>query len=357
MNTKNGPNVYCDFKYLNSGPNISNINLNGSLPIPIYDIISTTYQSQLLFKQYLNAFLKPKLNSNSNPKAITNGNDRKQPQEPLSMDFNKNANANTANYDNYPGNYEECEEYEEYEEYEERPKLSIVIFDWDDTLMPTTAVINKKHRDRDISSDDLVRFGESLYGLLSTWITIYGKSNIYIVTNAGSEWVFKSLKLMSSIYQTITKNEPEKQEKDYFAAVYNSFRSLNIRIISAQDLYSMKYPQKPQLWKIKAFKQIIIEHFKNIRVNTHCGNNNNDNIYEIVSIGDSENEYIASYEAKYKLNKYIKRRKSMNNIIRLHRVKLKKKPSITDMINQMNVLQKEAAIMNTECGSITIRYQ
>ena len=229
-----------------------------------------------------------------------------------------------------------------------RQKLSIVIFDWDDTLFPTTTIINNK---QDINIQLLDKFGKTLYELFKEWMKIYGSRNIYIVTNSGKDWCLKSLKLLSKMYQ-IKQKDISKQKLDYFAAIYNSLISLNVRIISAQYLYSTKYPKKPTIWKIKAFKQIIIEHFKNIKCES-C----HDNIYEIVSIGDSENEYIASYEAKHKLNKYIKRRKSTNNIIRLHRVKLKEKPQINDMIEQMKLLNKEANIMNNECGSITIRYQ
>ena len=48
---------------------------------------------------------------------------------------------------------------------------------------------------------------------------------------------------------------------DYFAAIYNSLLTLNITVISAQDLYSTEYPQQPLIWKLSAFKQITIQHF------------------------------------------------------------------------------------------------
>merc|ERR1719242_727256 len=225
---------------------------------------------------------------------------------------------------------------------------TIVIFDWDDTLFPTTSVVCKQ--EKHITVGDLQSLGHSIYKMLGKYIETFGANNVFIVTNGSENWVLDSLKEMSRVYQVSFDGIDDKNErrKDYWAAIYNSLVSLKLRIVSAKALYSQDHPQQPTLWKTLVFKSIVKEHF-----NLYSGSDNN--IYCIISIGDSENEFIASYEAKQMIST-MNRLNRNNNIARLHRVKLKEEPTIQEMVNQIESLMKEADVLQAEKGSVTIQY-
>ena len=96
------------------------------------------------------------------------------------------------------------------------------------------------------------------------------------------------------------------------------------------------------------FKSIVKAHF-----NLYSSSDNN--IYCIISIGDSEDEFKASFEAKQMIST-MNRLNRNNNIARLHRIKLKEEPTINEMVNQIASLMKEAEVLQKEKGSITIRH-
>ena len=123
----------------------------------------------------------------------------------------------------------------------------LVIFDWDDTLFPTTAF--SLNEGKDIKAIDLLHLGLSIYKLLEKYIDIFGTENLCIVTNGKKSWVLDSLKLLSDLYQACfdgIDDETEQKEKgqDYFAAIYNTLiSSHSIPIVSAQDEFANRYPQ------------------------------------------------------------------------------------------------------------------
>ena len=90
------------------------------------------------------------------------------------------------------------------------------------------------------------------------------------------------------------------------------------------------------------------------------------NVYTMISIGDSESEFVASTQAKTMLIKQygnnhqnVKQHGDQNQnrrIFRLHRIKLQKNPSIKQMMKQFKCLMDEAYLMKIERGSITICY-
>ena len=74
-----------------------------------------------------------------------------------------------------------------------------------------------------------------------------------------------------------------------------------------------------------------------------------------MSIGDSDAEYTASQEAKQMVATMNRLHRS-NNLVRLHRIKLKEEPSINEMVNQIASLIKEADVLLTAKGSMSIEY-
>merc|ERR1711920_200274 len=112
-----------------------------------------------------------------------------------------------------------------------------------------------------------------------------------------------------------------------------------IRIVSARDQYSDCSPQHPKLWKTLAFKKIVKDHFNLYSSSDH-------NIYTIISIGDSEDEYVASYEAKQMILTMNQLNRTQNNV-RLHRVKLMEEPTVEEMLGQIALLMGETALLLT----------
>ena len=126
----------------------------------------------------------------------------------------------------------------------------LVIFDWDDTLFPTTAL--RVNQGKSVAAIDLYNLGQSVYTLLGKYITSFGTDNLCIVTNGRQPWVLDSLKILSDLYQACFEGmddateQKEQKEKgqDYFAAIYNTLvSSHHIPIIYAQDEYATRYPQ------------------------------------------------------------------------------------------------------------------
>ena len=68
---------------------------------------------------------------------------------------------------------------------------SIIIFDWDDTLLPTSfltpgGVFNENMNLRDIEKEKLLKLEQEVFKLLTETVE---KGNVYIITNAGNGWV------------------------------------------------------------------------------------------------------------------------------------------------------------------------
>ena len=152
----------------------------------------------------------------------------------------------------------------------------------------------------------------------------------------------KSLRQCSLRYRELTRDDA-----DYFAAIYNSFVSLDILVSSARDMHGEDFPQHAESWKIRAFKNIVKRHF-------NLFSSSDNNIYSTVSIGDSEDEFVASFETKRMLETQNKLNRN-NNIVRLHRVKLKKHPRIEDILSQIAMLMVEAEPLFHADQPITIR--
>ena len=133
--------------------------------------------------------------------------------------------------------------------YRKEPKRVkfIVIFDWDDTLFPTTTI--QQTPGGIVNVKDLFNFGRSVSKLLEKYIRHFGVDNMRIVTNGTKSWVFKSLKMMSDLYRGYfdgAEDEMKQKERDqdYFAAIYNTLISDHpISIVSARNEYEDRYPQ------------------------------------------------------------------------------------------------------------------
>jgi len=245
----------------------------------------------------------------------------------------------------------------------------MVIFDWDDTLFPTSAWTKHSKLNSCADLSALRRVGKAVYDVLTHYLIVFGAKNVRVVTNGTKSWVLSSLQQCSRRYRKLCAqsqdvNDDEADQKsehsnsssksnakadanaDYFAALYNSFVSLEILVSSARDLHSTEFPQHGSSWKMRAFKSIARRHF-------NLFSSSDNNVYSIVSIGDSEDEFVASFEAKLMLETQNRLNRN-NNVVRLHRVKLKKRPRVEDILGQIAMLMVEAEALLHAQQPITI---
>lgn len=158
-------------------------------------------------------------------------------------------------------------------------KETIVIIDWDDTLFPTTWVtangINVSQASSLTPEQRLyfMKLDVIIYRFI-TQLMNYGK--VFIVTNAMGEWINVTKKLLPNT-TTIFKW---------------------VKVISARDMYSSKYPHAVDAWKYLCFQKVARKYMSKQKINN------------IISIGDAEYEYEALINL-YRLGKQKKYLKSI----------------------------------------------
>lgn len=165
---------------------------------------------------------------------------------------------------------------------------TIFIFDWDDTLFPSTYFTNNNFI---IDKSILDMIDNIVYKIIKK-CNKYGK--IYIVSNALNIWLNFSI--------------------PYLPKSHKFFTSKNIPIISARELYSHKY-DNIESWKFFSFFSILDE------LNTKKFNN-------VFSFGDSVYEYnsLKNIALSQKFNLYFKI------------IKFIKHPSLNEFIEQLDNL-------------------
>lgn len=175
-------------------------------------------------------------------------------------------------------------------------KDTLIILDWDDTLFPTTWIRtnNINVKDLETSNKYIVYFYELdtvLFKLLKKLME-YGK--VIIVTNALPIWIDLSSRVLPKTSYLLTK----------------------IKIVSARKNYQ---PQSADMmdWKKLAFKDEVLSEMLN------------NNILNIVSVGDAEYEYRALIDL-YNLNHKPKLLKSIRFV---------NDPSHDTLIDQLEVLK------------------
>lgn len=209
-------------------------------------------------------------------------------------------------------------------------RRNLVIFDWDDTLFPTTALVRNKES---VNGIQLQQFGQSAFSVLTQYIDTFSAENIYIVTNGKNGWVQNSLRWLSSV-----QSASYPSGVDYWALIQQLLATLlSGHVISAQHLHGAAYPNQTALWKTLVFQQIAIEHFgANGQAQGECN---------VISIGDSEDEFIASAETQKML-----RSQFGVEPVHLVRLALQRRASFAFMQKQFNVLSG-AALMKSMTGS------
>ena len=134
-----------------------------------------------------------------------------------------------------------------------------IIFDWDDTLMCTSVIL----KNVGYNFVEMEELEQNIINVLLISITL-GK--VYIITNAEYLWI---------IYCIDT----------YFLKLKESCVLDLVTIISARDLYHIKYPDNPLIWKICTFDTVCRETFTN----------------NVIAFGDAPNDRTAIISVVYNM--------------------------------------------------------
>ena len=133
---------------------------------------------------------------------------------------------------------------------------SLIIFDWDDTLLPTTfltqggGIFNENLILSENDNRKIEKLEKSVLNLLNMAIT---KGDVYIITNAGYGWVeYSAKKFYPNVFEILQK----------------------ITIISARGEFEKDYPGDSRKWKLQTFLSL------QKRLNTKLVTN-------IICLGDS----------------------------------------------------------------------
>jgi hypothetical protein len=188
---------------------------------------------------------------------------------------------------------------------------TIFIYDWDDTIFPTTFLApNGYYDEKVIYHEDLekIKMLEAhIYEILKNSID---KGSTYIVTNAAPGWV------EYSCYKYFPKAKPLLNK---------------ISIISARGDFSKIYPRDRRKWKIAAFLKVA----KDI---------DPDQTTNLICIGDSIFEMEAAHVLASKLNHvYIKT------------VKMKEYPTPEDIKKQIKLINKDFKKIVTTLDNFIIK--
>ena len=171
---------------------------------------------------------------------------------------------------------------------------SLFIFDWDDTLFPTSFLVKEGIIDEESLPEELNNNFNILEKIIINILNFsVNKGDVYIITNSSMSWFKYSF-------------------DNYFPNLKHLLEKINI--ISARDEYENIYPGKNKLWKEKAFL--------NLRkyINTNLVTN-------IICLGDSVIELEAGKILGSKLNESF-----------VKKIKFKENPEIEDLIKQLNLI-------------------
>jgi len=187
----------------------------------------------------------------------------------------------------------------------------VIIFDWDDTLFPTSWVIRQGIKISEISDTNkfIVYFSEldnALYDLLKTSILL---GDVFIITNANMQWIKLSKKLLRKSSILIDKY---------------------VNIISARDNYKEIYDIDE--WKIHTFRNDIINHIAIAD--------------QVISIGDAKYEY----DALISLKDYTQTKKLLKNI------RFMSLPTFNTILDQISVITKSINDISQHKGHLDLKF-
>lgn len=195
-----------------------------------------------------------------------------------------------------------------------KPHQTLVIFDWDDTLFPTsflTLIGFDKVKSNTKLQKLLNKIDKYVAKLLSKAVR-FGRT--CIVTNASQNWV-------------------ETSSEAYLPLTHRFIQKNGIAVISARSKYEKLFPNEPKRWKQEAFMELKESLEGSVLTNLMC-------------IGDSTLELEA---ARYICN-------GLGQVI-LKTIKFKEGPRIEELIKQQEVVLEKFDQIYMTLKSLTIKVE
>jgi hypothetical protein len=191
---------------------------------------------------------------------------------------------------------------------------SLIIFDWDDTLMSTSFFSPNGIFKPDIKLDEenldkIKKIDDLVFNLLTISLE---KSDTFIITNAQKGWVeFSAKKFYPKTFSILGK----------------------IIIISARENYEKIYPRDLRQWKIQTFLKFAEVLDNNLITNLIC-------------LGDSNFEMDAAKHLYFKFsNAYIKT------------IKFKENPNLNDLIKQLILIIDKFSFIFSSVKNLNIKVE
>ena len=191
---------------------------------------------------------------------------------------------------------------------------SIIIFDWDDTLLPTSFLTPGGYFNEDIELSDsdqekLTKLEQSVLTLLNEAVE---KGNVYIITNAGNGWV-------------------EYSAKRFYPSIIGVLSKL--KIISARGEYEKLYPGNSRQWKIQAFLNLL--KYVDVKLVTN-----------IICIGDSLFEMEAGRILASKFTEAF-----------IKTIKFREAPKLDELLKQLKLVCVQFGSIYSSVKNLTIRVE
>ena len=195
---------------------------------------------------------------------------------------------------------------------------SLIILDWDDTLFPTSWIIknNIDIDNKQMQNEYIVYFLKLDFLVSQLLLNLSKYGQVVIITNASLKWILMSSAILPKTQQVL---------------------KTNTLVISARDVYHNKYPENMNMWKKKAFENIVNNYFENYK------------LQNIVSGGDAEYEF-------YALTDLYNDQSIANNRL-LKTVRFIKNPSFYDLLDQLDVFNKCAQKVLLNMGHLDLKFK
>ena len=191
---------------------------------------------------------------------------------------------------------------------------SLIIFDWDDTLLPTTfltkgGAYNENMILTDNEQKKMEKLEKSALNLLNIALS---KGDVYIITNAGLGWVeFSAKKYYPKIFEILPK----------------------IKIISARCQWENVFPNDTKRWKIQAFLSLQKELDTKLVTNIICLG---DSLYEMEAGRILANCFTEAF---------------------VKTIKFKEGPKLEELNKQLIIVNNQFASICSAVKSLTIRVE
>lgn len=195
---------------------------------------------------------------------------------------------------------------------------TLTIFDWDDTLFPTTWTIQQSiDMTNKFTYTQYMQLFDKLDTIVSNLLIKCQKyGTVVIVTNAATKWVKISSIVLPKTQKIITSS---------------------VQIISAREMVQDRHPNDMNMWKKVIFDEIVINYFAE------------HGYQHIISVGDAEYEFLALIEL-YNEHSVVNKRL-------LKTVRFVSAPSFESLFDQINVLYQSIDKIMTSKKHMDLKFK